>query len=228
MKYLLCIDTSSKNCSVAIVSFNEKEEKKHIVDFVDNLSEDYSHSEKLTFIVEEILLKNKLELNMIKAVCLSSGPGSYTGLRIGSSVAKGICYSLNIPLISVSTLLSMSVGVFEKNKDHMYCPMIDARRMEVYTALYDNNLMIIKEPHSCIVDYNFLSSFLKDNKIYFFGDGSKKIKEIINNPNAVFLDDIYTSAKNMCDLAVLKYNNRDFEDTAYYEPFYLKEFYFGK
>ena len=228
MKYLLCVDTSSKNCSVAIVSFNEKEQQKNIVDFVDNLSEEYSHSEKLTFIVEEILLKNKLELNMIKAVCLSSGPGSYTGLRIGSSVAKGICYSLNIPLISVSTLFSMSVGVFDKNKDYMYCPMIDARRMEVYTALYDNNLRTIKEPHSSIVDYNFLSSFLKDNKICFFGDGSKKIKEIINNSNAIFLEDMYPSAKNMCDLAVLKYNNRDFEDTAYYEPFYLKDFYFGK
>ena len=161
MKYLLCIDTSSKNCSVAILSFNEKEQQKYIVDFVDNLSEEYSHSEKLTFIVEEILLKNKLELNMIKAVCLSSGPGSYTGLRIGSSVAKGICYSLNIPLISVSTLFSMSVGVFDKNKDYMYCPMIDARRMEVYTALYDNNLSTIKEPHSSIVDYNFLSSFFE-------------------------------------------------------------------
>ena len=228
MKTLLCIETSSKNCSIAIIRINEKQNQPFLLGFSNNFSEEYSHSEQLTTIIKDMFTENKLSLEDIHAIGVSSGPGSYTGLRIGLSVAKGLCYSLNIPLISASTLLCMSYEVHKKYHKGLYCPMIDARRMEVYTALYDGGLNNINLPNACIVDSNFLSDFLKKNKIYFFGDGSIKLKQVINDVNAHFINDFYPSAKHMLDVVFDKYQSKDFENIAYYEPNYLKDFHFKK
>tara|TARA_B100001245_G_C22773799_1_gene373956 strand:- start:147 stop:815 length:669 start_codon:yes stop_codon:yes gene_type:complete len=220
MKVILCIETSSKNCSVSIIK------KDKIIDFSDNVSLEYSHSEKITSIIIELLKNNKVSFKDLCAVAISGGPGSYTGLRIGTSVAKGLCYSLNIPLISVSTLFSMSSAVKKIHSDCIYCPMVDARRMEVYTALYDNNLNFILKPAPVILESELFNNYLNKYKIYFFGDGALKFKKIINHANANFIVDFFPSARFMSERAYVKYNKSDFVDIAYYEPDYLKEFYF--
>lgn len=217
MAFLLAIETTTRNCSVALFE-NEK-----VLQIKEYISDRYSHSEQLTVFIEEVIKNSKVSLKEIDAIALSKGPGSYTGLRIGTSTAKGLCYSLDIPLVSISTLRAMAFGMSRKADYTFYCPMIDARRMEVFAAIYDNSNYEVREIRADIVDKYTYVDFLEDN-ILFFGDGSLKCQAIINNVNANFLNDILPSAKDMGELAFEKFSNKYFEDIAYFEPYYLKDF----
>ena len=163
----------------------------------------------------------------LSAVAISMGPGSFTGLRIGVSTAKGICYALGIPLIAVSTLKAMAFGMAKKLKSELYCPMIDARRMEVYSAFYDLENNLVRKIQADIVNESSYLTFLNKN-VVFFGDGSVKIKEIIKHENATFISDFHPSATFIGDLSYEKFRNSDFVDIAYFEPYYLKDFVGGK
>jgi len=185
-----------------------------------------NHARLLTVFAEEILKRNQLKTTDIDAVAVSKGPGSYTGLRIGVSAAKGFCYANQIPLIAISTLEAMTDHVikFVPEKYTLFCPMIDARRMEVYTCLFNEKGQIIQPVTAQIIDPLYLAEELKQSNIVFFGNGAAKCKSTIDHPNAVFLEDVYASAAYMCELAEAAYNNQWFEDVAYFEPFYLKDF----
>ena len=158
---------------------------------------------------------------------MSKGPGSYTGLRIGVSTAKGLCYALNVPLISVSTLKAMAFGMAQKEKSDLYCPMIDARRMEVYNAFYNSTNNEIRGIQADIIEVDSYQKEL-NKKVLFFGDGAEKCKQMIQHPNAKFIDRIFPSSKDMLEIANQKFAEKDFEDVAYFEPFYLKDFVAGK
>lgn len=220
MAYILAIETTTKNCSVALFDDEKQLALKELV------SEGYSHAELLTIFIEEVLSKVKVNINNLNAIALSMGPGSYTGLRIGTSTAKGLCYSLGIPLISISTLKAMSLGISKKYDFPLYCPMIDARRMEVFSAIYDSKNNEIREIDADVVDVNTYAEYLK-NEVLFFGDGALKCADIISDENANFIK-YYPTAKDIRTLAFQKYLNNDFEDVAYFEPFYLKDFVAGR
>jgi len=185
-----------------------------------------SHTEHLFPFIEEVLEKSKCSISEIDGVVLSKGPGSYTGLRIGASAAKGICYALNVPLIGVSTLQSIVFGAINqlKNKKNIiYCPMIDARRMEVYTAFYNETGEAINNVENKIIDENSFTLELNNNIIYFCGNGISKCKSILQHQNAHFID-LPLTAQNMLLPALVKYNHKQYEDVAYFEPFYQKEY----
>ena len=192
------------------------------------LSEKHSHSETLTLFVEDVIKKSNYTLVDLDAISISKGPGSYTGLRIGVSTAKGLSYSLNRPLISVSTLQSMAFYMSQKQSNYdLYCPMIDARRMEVFSSFYDKDNNQFTEVKADIIDqYSYKKEL--ENKVLFFGDGSNKCKSVLTSENAYFIENIFPSATHMGLLSLEKYNNKDFEDVAYFEPFYLKDFVVGK
>lgn len=217
MSLILGIETATKICSVAL-SGNGK---------LLALKEEggaYSHSEKLTVFIQEILKQAGKSLKDLDAVAVSKGPGSYTGLRIGVSAAKGLCYGLDIPLISVSTLKAMALNK-SLPKKVLYCPMIDARRMEVYTALFDENNIEVEPISAKIIDEDSFAEELKEHQIIFFGDGADKCKETLGgNPNAIFSDKGLPSAEFVNQIALEKFSKQDFEDVAYFEPFYLKDF----
>ena len=221
MAIILCIETSTRNCSVCLFDSNK------IISFKENLSEKYSHSEMLTVLIKSMLEEKKISTNDLDAIAVSKGPGSYTGLRIGVSTAKGLCYGLNIPLISISTLHSLAFQGINLVKSNYYCPMIDARRLEVYAAVFDSKANLVRDIQADIVDDVTYSLFL-DKKVVFFGDGSSKCKSLINHKNAIFLDGVYPSAKNMGAIAFNSFISKDYEDLAYFEPFYLKDFIAGK
>ena len=221
MAFILAIETTTKNCSVALFE-NEK-----LLALKEHRSDDYSHAEQLTLFIIEVLIETKLTLKNINAIALSKGPGSYTGLRIGASTAKGLCYSLDIPLISISTLKSMAYSMALRESFELFCPMIDARRMEVFSAVYDKDNNEIRAVKADIVNEQTYTPYLKAEML-FFGDGALKCKEIINDKNAHFLNDIYPSAINLGVLANIKFIKKDFEDVAYFEPCYLKDFVAGK
>ena len=218
MVHLLAIETSTEICSVAL-SENEK-----CLAIVEDDREN-SHAEKILLFVKQVLKQSGLKINELSAVCISEGPGSYTGLRIGTSSAKGLCDALDIPLISVSTLQSMAWGAREQCTDYQqFCPMIDARRMEVYTAVYNQKLEMLENIKSLILDENSYSDFLSKNKTVFFGNGMEKAVPILSkNPNAIFCN-TKTSARYLLELGYKKYTEQNFADIAYFEPFYLKEF----
>ena len=214
---ILHIETSSKNCSVAI-SDGEK-----ILCLCEEVSENYKQSESLHTYVEWALEGAKLTLKDIEAVSLGKGPGSYTGLRIGASSAKGFCYGLQIPLIATNSLETMVEPFLNKDYD-LIIPLIDARRMEVYSAVFDGNSgEMISATEAKILDENSYQEY-QDKKILFVGDGAKKAKEILQLENAEFNETVYPSAKYLLKKAVEKYNRQEFEDVAYFEPFYLKDF----
>lgn len=226
MANILCIETSTEVCSVAFAQNGkllfEKESR-------DGLN----HSELLTVFIENLFNENRIEFGRIDAVAVSKGPGSYTGLRIGVSVAKGMCYALNKPLIAISTLDAMA-NFAAKNLELFYplkttenillCPMIDARRMEVYHSIYNLQGEQIEPIAAKVIDENSFSSYLNDFKILFFGNGAEKCKEKLDHNNAVFSGPSKASARFMIHLAEEKYNKREFENVAYFEPFYLKDF----
>ena len=221
MAVILAIETTTKNCSVALFQ-DGKELSCH-----EKLSQDYTHAEKLTVYIQELMKQIKLSFNDLDAIAISQGPGSYTGLRIGTSVAKGLCYSLEIPLISIPTLKGMAYQASVSEEYDLFCPMLDARRMEVFAAIYDKDNQEIRAVEADIVHKETYDDYLH-NKILFFGDGALKCREVISHKNAHFLNDIYPSARNVGVLANDKFIKKDFEDIAYFEPFYLKDFVAGK
>lgn len=228
MANLLLIETSAKACSVALsCDFN--------IEFKRETSEGPNHAAILGQFVEETMQYAREHELMPHAVAVSAGPGSYTGLRIGVSEAKGLAFGLNIPLIGVSTLQAMCCQVMfcpilEEGMpaDGYYCPMIDARRMEVYTALYDASLREVRPVSAQVIDADFLRSELDQHPIYFFGDGADKCQDIIKHPNAHFIPNIHVRATDLMALAVKAFNAGKFDDTAYFVPFYLKEFVASK
>ena len=230
---ILCLETSTKSCSVAIGQNARPDNligRGKLLAFKESIDEKYSHAENLTVYIQEVCAQAKLSLKDIDAVAVSKGPGSFTGLRIGVSTAKGLCYALNKPLIAINSLEAMAFQVSKSqvtSHKGLLVPMIDAKRMEVYCAVYDENLNEIKKTSADIIDENSFSDLLQKHKIIFFGDGSAKCKSKISCANAVFVDDIYPSAKFMISLAEKVFLEKKFEDVAYFEPFYLKDFVSG-
>ncbi|MDR1180789.1 MAG: tRNA (adenosine(37)-N6)-threonylcarbamoyltransferase complex dimerization subunit type 1 TsaB [Bacteroidales bacterium] len=216
--YLLAIETSTEICSVAL-SKNEE-----CIAIVEN-EQGNSHAEKIILFIDEVLQRAELKKSQLNAVCISGGPGSYTGLRIGTSSAKGLCDALDIPLIDVSTLQSMAWGARERYPDQkQYVPMLDAKRMEVYSAVYNQQLQLVEDINNIILDENTYATFLSQGKVVFSGNGAAKAQPLFSgNPNAVFCP-AKTSARYVLALGYEKYLRQDFVDIAYYEPFYLKEF----
>ena len=217
MALILNIETATKNCSVSLADGKNQLQIKEVNDG------SYSHGEMLHVYIDEIIKKANKNLADLDAVAVSKGPGSYTGLRIGVSAAKGLCYSLDVPLISVSTLASLA-STLKVEKDALIIPLLDARRMEVYSSVYDNNCHQIRDIKAEIITENSFATYLEKGKVYFLGDGADKCKETIIHKNAVFLDDHFPSAKEMVYFSTQKFENKDFEDVAYFEPFYLKDF----
>ncbi len=219
MALILSLETSTTVCSVAL------HKQGVLLDTLEDHTPN-SHSALLTVLMENILKKQKLEVNELDAIAVSIGPGSYTGLRIGASVAKGLAYGAEIPVIAIPTLKVIASALSESGNEiddsALICPMIDARRMEVYSAIYSQSLEAIEDVAPKIVDGDSYKDILDKNKIYFCGNGSQKCKEVILNNNAIFIDDIYPSAKMMGKLVYEKFQNKEFEDVAYFEPFYLK------
>lgn len=219
MPKILCIETASTNCSVALGVDGKMVALKEDYDL------NFSHAERLHIFIRDILAENKLELSQLDAIAISKGPGSYTGLRIGVSAAKGFCFSLDLPLISVPTLTALAHQV--TGKEGFIVPMLDARRMEVYTALFDNNFDQLEETSAKILKEDSFISCLEKGKVNFVGSGVAKFKEICDHPNAVFIEGILPSAKEIVTLAEDKFQKKEFENVAYFEPFYLKDFMAG-
>ena len=218
MTYILNIETATKNCSVSLAKNGET------VLFKEIAEQGYSHAEKLHVFIEEIVKEANVNFSEIKAVAVSKGPGSYTGLRIGVSAAKGLCYALQIPLISIDT---MQVLAKKANVDGLIVPMIDARRMEVYSAIFDKNHNKIKEVEAEVLTENSYQDF--DQTVYFIGDCQEKCQTVLVKDNFKFLPGIiFPSANEMSKLSFEKFQNNDFEDVAYFEPFYLKDFMLTK
>lgn len=216
MSYILNIETSTKNCSVSL----SKNGKYLIVKEI--AEENYSHAEQLHNFISNVLKENTITFNDLEAVAISKGPGSYTGLRIGVSAAKGLCFALDIPLIALDTLTVLAHQVQTNNA--FIVPVIDARRLEVYCTVLNHNFETIKPVEAHILTEN---SFLEHtNNLIFIGDCVHKCQEIIKHPNAQFIQ-CYPSAKEMCALSYQKFLNKEFENTAYFEPFYLKDFILG-
>ncbi|HLV24133.1 MAG TPA: tRNA (adenosine(37)-N6)-threonylcarbamoyltransferase complex dimerization subunit type 1 TsaB [Moheibacter sp.] len=217
---ILHLETSTKNCSVAISRNSE------LLCLCEEYDQNYGHSEKLHQFVNWALEGAEISLNELDVVCVSKGPGSYTGLRIGVSAAKGFCFGLDVPMISLNSLEILAQSQIGNDFD-LIIPMIDARRMEVYTAVFDNSGKMISDIEAKILDESSFQEFA-DKKNVFVGDGVEKSKAILNLPNAEFIEGIHPSAKQMIQLAEKKFSQKEFEDVAYFEPFYLKEFIAGK
>lgn len=213
--YILNLETATKNCSVSISLDGKTILCKEIAEV------GYSHAERLHVFIEECLQESKINVNDLSAVAVSQGPGSYTGLRIGVSAAKGLCFALNLPLISVDTLqvlasqLSITEGVI--------IPMIDARRMEVYSAIYTSKFENMREVQAEILTENSFEGI--SETIHFVGDCAEKAKTVLTNANFIFHEEIiYPSANEMSELSFQKFQQSKFEDVAYFEPYYLKDF----
>ena len=221
MSRILCVDTSSFICSISIfenlslISSNSSEVEK-------------SHSKLIIQLIDQSLKDAKIKINELDAFAISMGPGSYTGLRIGVSTIKGLCYSLDKPLISINTLEILSKSALNhinNYNDFFICPMIDARRMEVFTKMLDNDFNEVEKDKALILDDKSFNDIGGGKSIYFFGDGSNKFQKIINNKNFHFIDNIISSSKNMGELANIKYENNQFENLTTFEPFYIKDFF---
>lgn len=230
MAVMLLIETATPVCSVALSNGLQLLALKES-------REENIHSSQINIFIREACEEAGLSLDQLDAIAVSKGPGSYTGLRIGVSTAKGLCYALDKPLVSIPTLHSMASGArahlleTEKSFDALtlLCPMIDARRMEVYTAIYSNDLKEITATSARIIDEQSFSGLLKDHRIYFFGNGASKCLDVFTSQeNACFLDDFEVSSEYMITLAEQAFLNREFEDVAYFEPYYLKDFIAGK
>lgn len=217
MGVLLNLETSSTNCSVCVAKDGE------ILVMRELNSANYSHAEKLHIFIEEVLQEASLKMEDLEAVAVSKGPGSYTGLRIGVSAAKGLCYALGIPLISVSTLKSMASQVKIK-KDEVLIPVLDARRMEVYSSVFDAELNEVRETKAEVIDENSFQEYINEKHVHFLGSGAEKIKELFPLETISYHCEVVPSAKDMAAISSDKYNIADFEDVAYFEPYYLKDF----
>jgi tRNA threonylcarbamoyladenosine biosynthesis protein TsaB len=219
MTTILHLETATKTCSVAI-SVNAK-----LIDVIEIHGDQYIHGEKLTLFIQEILTKNSITFDNLSAVSISSGPGSYTGLRIGVATAKGICFAKNIPLIEIDTLQAFENCARKSFPAETICIMLDARRMEVYSSIFDASRKTVKSISADILDDN---TYRKFEPFVCVGNGSTKCKEIWSERNIHFNDAVQLSASGQVELAFNKYVNKQFADLAYFEPNYLKEFYSGK
>ncbi|NCT18654.1 MAG: tRNA (adenosine(37)-N6)-threonylcarbamoyltransferase complex dimerization subunit type 1 TsaB [Flavobacteriaceae bacterium CG_4_8_14_3_um_filter_34_10] len=219
MTMILCIETSTTNCSVAIAK-----EGKVLAMLEDNEIK-YSHAERLHHYIEQVLEEAKIKITNLKAIAISKGPGSYTGLRIGVSAAKGLCYALDIPLISIPTLQILALQA--DTKSDFIIPMLDARRMEVYSCVFNNKREQIREIKAEILAENSFMEYLNKGQVTFIGNANKKFKEVCSHKNAIYLDQKLPSSKEMCLLAASKYKKNDTENVAYFEPYYLKDFIGG-
>lgn len=219
MAIILNIETATKNCSVSL----SKSGKTIFVK--EHADQGYSHAEKLHVFIDEVIKECQINISEINSVAVSKGPGSYTGLRIGVSAAKGLCYALNIPLIAVDTLEILANQV--QKKDGLIVPMLDARRMEVYSAIFNNDLEKISETKAEILSTESYDEI--NEKIYFVGDCQEKCQTVLTKNNFEFLPEIvYPSANEMSKISYQKFENKQFEDVAYFEPFYLKDFLLTK
>lgn len=220
MATLLNLETSTTLCSVAV-------SKDGMVVFNKQSEDGPSHATLLGQYVEEATAFVRANNMKLDAVAVSCGPGSYTGLRIGVSTAKGLCYALDVPLIAVNTLELLACTLLfddQTDEDALLCPMIDARRMEVYAAIYDRSLQALRPVSADIIDESSYSSFLENNKICFFGNGAEKCRTTITHSNARFKTGVHPVAQNMVALAEKSFRESSFVDIAYFEPFYLKDF----
>ena len=226
-RMILCLETATPVCSVALnescctIALRETEGQN-------------AHSEKITNFIREVMEVAKIDYSQLDAVAVSKGPGSYTGLRIGVSTAKGICYAADVPLMAIDTLEAMAYGLKAKlgsqiGENDLLIPMIDARRMEVYAAIFDANLNKINDTAALVIDENSFEDLRKDHRLWLFGDGAPKLKKVFENqPNVNIIDGFKPSAAYMLHLADNALRERDFVDVAYFEPFYLKDFIAGK
>ncbi|MFC6996140.1 tRNA (adenosine(37)-N6)-threonylcarbamoyltransferase complex dimerization subunit type 1 TsaB [Rufibacter roseus] len=225
MALILSIETSSTVCSVAL------HKDQHLQSYAE-LQMEKSHSSHITVMVKQVLDNAKVAIEDISAVAVSGGPGSYTGLRIGSGTAKGFCFSLDLPLIAVDTLAAMAQQVISATpnpQQFLFCPMVDARRDEVYTCLVDENLNVVLPTEPRILTSAAFAEELEKQAVIFFGSGATKAQKILtDHPNAYYIDNVMPTAKAIGELAWNKWQNKEFEDVAYYEPFYLKEVHITK
>ena len=224
---ILCLETATPVCSVALnencctIAMRETEGQN-------------AHSEKITNFIREVMEVANIEYSQLDAVAVSKGPGSYTGLRIGVSTAKGICYAADLPLMAIDTLEAMAYGMKAKlgsqiTDNDLLIPMIDARRMEVYAAIYDANLHKINDTAALVIDENSFEDLQKEHRLWLFGDGAPKLKKVFENqPNISIIDGFKPSAAYMLPLVDKALKEKDFVDVAYFEPFYLKDFVAGK
>lgn len=221
MATILCIETSTDVCSVAVAQDN------HVI-FRNEDFNGPSHAVQCGLFVDEALSFAESHAIPLDAVAVSEGPGSYTGLRIGVSMAKGVAYGRNVPLLAIPTLQLLCVPVLlyheEIPENSLLVPMIDARRMEVYSAIYDRSLKEIRQIQADIVDGNTYLEYLERGPVVFFGNGSNKCKDVISHPNAIFIDNIHPLACNAAPLAEQRIRRNEIASTAYFEPFYLKDF----
>ncbi|WP_299432363.1 tRNA (adenosine(37)-N6)-threonylcarbamoyltransferase complex dimerization subunit type 1 TsaB [uncultured Aquimarina sp.] len=219
MAYILCLETSTTNCSVALTKDGQ------VVASKEDYDTKYSHAERLHQFITIVVNEAAIALSDLDAIAVSKGPGSYTGLRIGVSAAKGLCYGLNIPLISISTLHSLAMQV--KIIEGFVVPMIDARRMEVYSAIFAKDYEQIRATEAEILTETSYDVYLENKKVYFIGNGVAKFAEICNHKNAEFIPEKLPSAIQMATISYTKFLRNDFEDVSYFEPYYLKDFVTG-
>ena len=219
MALILCLETATTNCSVGIAKDGK------LLSLKEDNSKNYSHAEKLHVFINEVLNEVGITANDLDAVAISKGPGSYTGLRIGVSSAKGLCYSLNIPLISVPTLDLLAHQL--QGEEGVFISMLDARRMEVYSAIYDAEMNQVRDTRAQVLEEASFQEYLDKSKVHFIGNGVAKFEEICKHDNAVFHVQKFPSAKEMAEIAEYKYQKSDTEDVAYFEPYYLKDFIAG-
>lgn len=216
MAYVLNIETSTTNCSVAL------SQNGSVVAHKEDNSLEYSHAERLHVYIDEVLQTAKVSIDQLDAIAISKGPGSYTGLRIGVSAAKGLCYALDVPLISVPTLEALAHQV-DAPKGAVVA-MLDARRQEVYSAIFDDHFSELRATEAEVLTPESYQELLESSPVYFIGNGVAKTKALIAHKNAYFIEDKLPSAQQMCALSFEKYKAKNFEDVAYFEPFYLKDF----
>ena len=216
MAYILNIETSTTNCSVAL------SKNGTVVGLKEDNSLEYSHAERLHVYIDEVLKTAKVSKDQLEAIAISKGPGSYTGLRIGVSAAKGLCYALSLPLISVPTLEALAHQV--ENPKGTIVAMLDARRLEVYSAIYDASYNETRQTEAEVITLDSYKELLDLSPVYFIGNGVAKTQQLVSHPNAIFIENKLPSAAQMCTLTHAKFNDNDFEDVAYFEPYYLKDF----
>lgn len=221
MALILCIETSTTVCSVALAR-----DGRVLVARREDLPN--SHSTRLTVLIEELMLEAGLMMDELAAVAVSSGPGSYTGLRIGVSVAKGLCFALQKPLLAFSSLEVLAAAFLQSGNapedGALLCPLMDARRMEVYTAFFNSDMQMQGDIRAEIVSGESFAAALQQGPVYFFGDGSDKCRVVLTHPNTRFVDEVVPLAAAMAPLAQERLSRKQFEDVAYFEPFYLKTF----
>lgn len=220
---ILGIDTSTHICSVALAVNGAT------IDCIENTA-GHAHASLITVQIEEILHRNQYNIHQLHAVAVSQGPGSYTGLRIGVSAAKGICYALNIPLIAVSTLEALTRKAITNNNNEpgFYMPMLDAMRMEVYTAVYTSTLECIEIPQALVITPGVFDTYLNEQPCYYFGTGAAKCRPLLQHPNAGFMADVECSATNLSEPAFERLTTGKTEDIAYFFPDYIKNFFSNK